>query len=152
MLCNVTKVWSAHFGKSTFSLSINQSIRKRSRHAVVKNEMQPPTNHTTNNRAICVSSSERRHCETLLAYHWTRGTSPRGWTPPLGYLLLSLCNDRSRFWTACWSAVLPVGGLQRPCRNHLFSSFWGLAGSDIIYVETREISNNLINPSFKILS
>ena len=37
---------------------------------------------TTNNRAICMSSSEQRHCETLLAYRWTHRTSPRGWTPP----------------------------------------------------------------------
>ena len=29
-----------------------------------------------------MSNSERRHCETLLAYRWTHQTSPRGWTPP----------------------------------------------------------------------
>ena len=38
--------------------------------------------YTTNDRAICLSSSEQRHCETLLAYHWTHQTSPLGWTPP----------------------------------------------------------------------
>ena len=37
---------------------------------------------TTNNRVICVSSSERWHCETLLSYRWTHRTSPWGWTPP----------------------------------------------------------------------
>ena len=37
---------------------------------------------TTNKRAICVSSYEWRHCETLLAYCWTHQTSPRGCTPP----------------------------------------------------------------------
>ena len=37
---------------------------------------------TTNNRAICVSSSEQRRCETLLSHHWTHRTSPWGWTPP----------------------------------------------------------------------
>ena len=35
--------------------------------------------YTTDNRAICVSNSERRRCKTLLSYRWT--TSPRGWTP-----------------------------------------------------------------------
>ena len=39
--------------------------------------------------------------------------------------LLLLSNDRSWIWTACRSAVLPVGGLQRPCRTCLLSSFWG---------------------------
>ena len=34
------------------------------------------------NRAICVSSSEQWHCETLLSYRWTHRTSPRGWTSP----------------------------------------------------------------------
>ena len=37
---------------------------------------------TTNNRAICMSNSEWRHCETLLSYYWTHWTSPRGWMPP----------------------------------------------------------------------
>ena len=36
---------------------------------------------TTNNRAICVCSSERRHYKTRLSLHWTHQTSPRGWTP-----------------------------------------------------------------------
>ena len=41
--------------------------------------------------------------------------------------------------TAWRSAVLPVGGLQRPCRNHLLSSFWKLIREDqFIYVETSE--------------
>ena len=35
---------------------------------------------------LCVSSSERRHCKTLLVYRWTLQTSTRGWTPPLGHL------------------------------------------------------------------
>ena len=43
--------------------------------------------------------------------------------------LLLLHNGRSWIWTACRSAVLPVAGLQRPCRTHLLSSFWELAGS-----------------------
>ena len=38
--------------------------------------------YTTNNRAICMSSFERRYCETLLCHRWTHQTSPRGWTPP----------------------------------------------------------------------
>ena len=96
---------------------------------------------TIKNRAICVSSSEHWHCETLLAYRRTHLTSPKGWMPPFGYLLspcrgagqwtslLSLHKERSWIWTACRGAVLPVGGLQRPCRNHLFSSFWEFAGS-----------------------
>ena len=29
----------------------------------------------------CVSSSERRHCKTLLSLRWTHRTSPRRWTP-----------------------------------------------------------------------
>ena len=43
--------------------------------------------------------------------------------------LFSLRNERSWIWIACRSPILPVGGLQRPCRNRLFSSFWDLAGS-----------------------
>ena len=88
-----------------------------------------------------MSNFEWRHCNTLLSHCWTHRISPRGWTPPLSDIshhraeevglckwLLLLRNDRSRIWTACWSAVLPEGGLQRPCRNHLLSSFWELAG------------------------
>ena len=37
---------------------------------------------TTNNRAICLSSSEQQQCKTLLAHRWTHRTSPRGWKPP----------------------------------------------------------------------
>ena len=37
---------------------------------------------TANNKAIYMSNSERRHCETLLSYCWTHWTSPQGWTPP----------------------------------------------------------------------
>ena len=92
---------------------------------------------TTNNRAICVCSSERWHCETLLSYRWTHLTSPRGWTLPsrteevsLWKWLLSLRNDRSWIWTACRSAVLPVDGLQRPCRIVCFphSGSWQVQG------------------------
>ena len=38
--------------------------------------------YTTNKQAICASSSERRHCKILLAYHWTHRASPQGWMPP----------------------------------------------------------------------
>ena len=51
-----------------------------------------------------------------ISYHRAEEAGP--WTS-----LLSLHNDRSWIWTACRSAVLPVGGLQRPCRNCLLSSF-----------------------------
>ena len=43
--------------------------------------------------------------------------------------LFSLRINRSLIWTACRSSILPVGGLQRPCRDCLFSSFLELAGS-----------------------
>ena len=98
--------------------------------------------YTTNSRAICVSSSEQRHCKTLLSFRWTHRTTPQGWTPlswisptnaqsRSAYINNSFwcCNKRSRIWTACWSAVLPVGGLQRPCSICWFSSLWELAGS-----------------------
>ena len=46
------------------------------------------------NQAICVSSSERWHCKTLLAYRWTHWTSPWGWTPPLRNLISSRTGGR----------------------------------------------------------
>ena len=64
-----------------------------SRHIVVENETQPQSLllfcswdriqapmliFTTDNRAIYMSSSEQQHCETLLSYHLTHQTSPRG--------------------------------------------------------------------------
>ena len=67
-----------------------------SRHVVIKNETQPRSLllfcswerilapmliYTTNNGASCMSSSEGRHCETLLAYRCTHYTSPQGWKP-----------------------------------------------------------------------
>ena len=33
---------------------------------------------TTNNRAICMSNSKRRHCKTLIFHCWTHQTSPWG--------------------------------------------------------------------------
>ena len=50
----------------------------------------------------------------------------------LGYLLSHHAEEASLWkwiWTACRSTVLPVGGLQKPCRNRLFSPFWELADS-----------------------
>ena len=101
-----------------------------------------------NKRAISVSSSERRYCETLLAYPWTHCTSPWGWTPPSRIspiitqrrpackCLLSLHNDRSWIRAACRSIVLPVGGLQRPCS--LILGVGRLREDQLIYVEIRQ--------------
>ena len=60
-----------------------------------------------------MSSSERRHCETLLAYHWTRGTSPRG------RILLDICYFR--YVTTGADSEQPVGALFYQwvgCRDH----------------------------------
>ena len=84
--------------------------------------------YTTDNRAICMSSSKQRHCVTLPldTLNFTSGMNAplsdisyhRAEEACLWKSLLLLRNDRSWIWTACRSAILPVGGLQRPCRNH----------------------------------
>ena len=90
---------------------------------------------TANNREICVSNSERRHCETLLSYHWTHRTSPRGWTSPSWISPITAQrrpaydNDSCPYLTKGAESEQLVGGLQRPCRNCSLSSFWKLAGS-----------------------
>ena len=104
---------------------------------------------TTNNRAIACLAPSDNVVKPLQSHRWTHQTSPRGWTPPS---LISpvtvqrrLAYDNDSFCyimkgaesvartcspaTACRSAVLPVGGLQRTCRNYWFSSFWELADS-----------------------
>ena len=96
----------------------------------------------------------------LLAYHWTHRTSPRGWAPPLSdisyhhteeaslwtFLLLSR-NDRTWIWTAYRSAVLPVGGLQRPCRTPLISNCgsWRAQGGPVYIcrVQTKHVFHNM---------
>ena len=73
---------------------------------------------TTNSRIICVSSFERRHCETLLSHCWTHRTSPRGWTPPSQISPItaqrrSACdNDSFRYITKGADSEQPVGA---PC-------------------------------------
>ena len=73
---------------------------------------------TTNNRAICVSSFERRHCETLLSHCWTHRTSPQGWTPPSRISPITVQrrpahdNDSFRYITKGAESEQPVGA---PC-------------------------------------
>ena len=89
-------------GKASFALTlVTEAIRcevvsthiqastNHSQHTVITNETQPLSLlffcswdriwalmliFTTNNRAMCVSNSELRHCKTLLSYHWTHQT------------------------------------------------------------------------------
>ena len=74
--------------------------------------------YTTNNRAIYMSSSERRRCETLLSYRWTRWTPPRGWTPPSRISCITMQrrpvyeNDSFRYVTTGAESEQPVGA---PC-------------------------------------
>ena len=68
--------------------------------------------------------------------------------PPFGYLwgeggLFSRRGGQPmkisvRMWTACRSAILAVGGLQRPCRTFLILGVARLREEQFIYVETRE--------------
>ena len=88
----------------------------------------------------CLALSDVKHCYLTAGRTELQLSDER---PPLRYLLspgrgsrpmimtpfVTSLRYRSRIWTACRSVVLPVGGLQRPCRNHVFSSFWALAGS-----------------------
>ena len=73
---------------------------------------------TTNSRIICVSSFERRHCETLLSHCWTHRTSPRGWTPPSQISPITAQrrsaydNDSFRYVTTGADSEQPVGA---PC-------------------------------------
>ena len=81
----------------------------------------------TNNRAICVSCFERRHCETLLSHCWTHRTSPRGWTPPSQISPITVQrrsvydNDSFRYITTGADSEQPVGALcyqWAGCRDH----------------------------------
>ena len=89
---------------------------------------------------ICTSISERQHCETLLAYHWTHRTLPCRISPIIAQRRSAYENDSFHYITACMSAVLPVGGLQRPCRNLVFLNLGvgRLREDQFIYVDTRE--------------
>ena len=92
---------------------------------------------TTNNRAICVSSSEWWHCKTLVAYQWTHLgngrlrlrylliSSHRAEEVNLWTSLVSLGNKSSWIRTACRSAVWPVGS----CRDDA-----GLVDSNVFFM------------------
>ena len=72
----------------------------------------------TNNRAICMSSSERRHCEIMLSHRRTHRTSPRGWTPPSQISPITMQrrlaydNDSFHYVTTGAESEQPVGA---PC-------------------------------------
>ena len=94
--------------------------------------------YTTNNRAMCVSSSERQYCETLLSYRWTHRTSPRGWTPPSQISPITVQrrsdyeNNSFHFVTKGADSEQPVGApyYQRVgCRDHAGMACFPHSGS-----------------------
>ena len=141
--------------------------RECSRHVVFKNKMQALSLllfcswdrikalmliFTTNNRAICVSRSERQHCKTLLAYCWIHQTSPWGWTPPsqispiIGQRRLAYEHLSFRYIMTGAESEQPVGAPFYQwvgCRDHSelvcfpHSGGW-LAQGGKVYVDIRE--------------